>query len=176
MNHTLVSDLAACLAQHGVAPGASSDVADAALVPEDQRTALGDTLCIRRLPATSNACGRLMTEAVAHNIWAEVGVLAHTKPTTPRPVTSYTADEGQVTLDGTPYRAVVVHSSAQDKRRQQRLARDLQASSSTVQTAARTAEPQEYFCRAAAETAAVQLRAVPTADPLVEVAVEDRPG
>ena len=63
---------------------------------------------------------------------------------------------------GRPYRAVVVHSSAQDKRRQQRLARDIQASYSTMQTTARTAEQQEYFCRADADAAAAQLRAVPT--------------
>ena len=49
---------------------------------------------------------------------------AHTKPTKQRPGTFYKAYEGQVTLYGTSYRAVVVHSSAQDKRRQQRLARD----------------------------------------------------
>src|SRR5712691_2287119 len=102
-----------------------------------------------------------MTEAVAHTTWEAVGVLAHTKPTTHRPGTSYKADEGQVRLYGTPDRAVVVHSSAQDQRRQQRLARDLQASSRTVQTTTRTAEPQEYFCRADADAAAAPLRAVP---------------
>jgi len=88
VNNTLLSNIAAFLAQHGVAPGASIYVADAALVTEDNLTALGDTLCITRLPATSNACGRLMTEAVAHNTWEEVGVLAHTKPTKHRPATS----------------------------------------------------------------------------------------
>ena len=36
--------------------------------------------------------------------------------------------EGEVTLYGKTYRAVVVHSSSQDQRRQQRLARELQAS------------------------------------------------
>ena len=128
VNNPLLSNIAAFLAQHGVAPGASIDVADAALVTEDNLTALGDTLFIPRLPATYNECGRLMTEAVAHNIWEEVGVLAHTKPTKHRPATSSKAYEGQVRLYGTPYRAVVVHSSAHDTRRQQRLARDIQAS------------------------------------------------
>ena len=128
VNNTVLSDIATFLATHGVAPGAYIYVADAALVTEDHLAALGDTLFISRLPATSNACGRLMTEAVAHNTWEDVGVLAHTKPTKHRPVTSYTAYEGEVTLYGTLYRAVVVHSSAQDKRRQQRLARDIQTS------------------------------------------------
>jgi hypothetical protein len=128
VNHTLLSNIATFLAKHGVAPGAYISVADAALVTEDNLAALGDTLFITRFPATYNECGRLIGEAVAQNTWAEVGVLAHTKPTKHRPATSYKAYEGQVTLYGTPYRAVVVHSSAHDKRRRQRLVRDIQAS------------------------------------------------
>jgi transposase len=175
VNNTLLSEMATFLAQHGVAPGAYIYVADAALVTEDNLATLGDTLFITRCPATYHECGRLIAEAVAHNAWEEVGVLAYTKPTRHRPVTSYKAYEGHVTLYGTPYRAVVVHSSAQDKRRQQRLARDLQASSSTVQTTARTAEQQEYFCRADAEAAAAQLRAVHAAYHRMDVTVEERP-
>jgi transposase len=175
INNTLLSDIATFLAQHGVAPGAYIYVADAALVTEDNLTALGDTLFITRLPATYSECGRLITEAVAHNTWEEVGVLAHTKPTKHRPGTAYKVSEGEVTLYGTAYRAVVIHSSTQDKRRQQRLERDIQASYSTAQTAARRAEQQEYFCRADAETAAAQLRAVPTAYHRMEVTVEERP-
>src|SRR5712691_7781010 len=64
-------------------------VADAALVTADNLAALGDTLFISRLPATYHECGRLIAEAVAHNTWAGVGVLAHTKPTQHRPATSY---------------------------------------------------------------------------------------
>jgi hypothetical protein len=112
VNNTVLSNIATFLATHGVAAGAYIYVADAALVTEDNLAALGDTLFITRLPATYNECGRLITEAVAHNAWEEVGVLAHTKPTKHRPVTSYKASEGKVTLYGTPYRAVVVHSSA----------------------------------------------------------------
>src|SRR5262249_47049637 len=56
-------------------------------------------------------CGRLIAEAVAHNTWEEVGVLAHTPPTKHRTVTAYKVSEGAVRLYGTSYRAVVVHSS-----------------------------------------------------------------
>ena len=59
-------------------------------------------------------------------------------------------------LYGTSYRAVVVHSSAQDKRRQQRLARDIQASYSTIESIVRPAVQREYFCRADAEAAAAR--------------------
>lgn len=175
VNNTLLSNIATFLAKHGVAPGAYIYVADAALVTEDNLAALGDTLFITRLPATYNECGRLIAEAVAQDTWEEIGRLAHTKPTKHRPATSYKAYEGEVILYGTPYRAVVIHSSAQDKRRQQRLAREIQASYSTVQTAARLAGQQEYFCRADAEAAAAQLRAQPTAYHRVEVAVTERP-
>jgi transposase len=175
VNNTLLSEIATFLAQHGVAPGAYIYVADAALVTEENLTALGDTLFITRLPATYNECGRLIAEAVAHNTWEDVGILAHTKPTKHRPGTAYKAYEGKGTLYGTPYRAVVLHSSAQDKRRQKRLERDIQASQSTLQTTARAAEQQAYFCRADAEAAAAQLRAVHTAYHLLDVTVEERP-
>src|SRR5436309_13118463 len=147
VNHTLLSNIATFLAKHGVAPGAYSYVADAALVTEDNLAALGDTLFISRLPATYNECGRIIAEAVAHNTWEECGVIASTKPTRHRPATTYKAYEGEVMLYGTSYRAVVIHSSAQDKRRQQRLAREIQAAYSTLQTATRRGEQQEYFCR-----------------------------
>src|SRR5215471_9317520 len=175
INNTLLSTIATFLGQHGVAPGAYIYVADAALVTADNLAALGDTRFITRLPATYNECGRLIAEAVAHNAWEAVGVLAHTKPTQHRPATSYKVSEGEVTLYGMAYRAVVVHSSAQDKRRQQWLARDIQASYSPMQAPVRTVEQQEYFCRADADAAAAQLRTVHTPYPLVDVTVEERP-
>jgi len=175
VNNTLLSDIATFLAQHGVAPGGYIYVADAALVTAANLTALGATLFISRLPATYNECGRLIAEAVAHNTWEELGVIAHTQPTQHRPGTSYKAYEGEVTLYGTPYRGVVLHSSAQDKRRQKRLERALQASHSTLQATARTAEQQAYFCRADAEAEAAKLRAVHAAYHLLDVAVEERP-
>jgi transposase len=175
VNNTLLSDIATFLAQHGVSPGAYIYVADAALVTEDNWAALGDTLFIPRLPATYTECGRLIAEAVAHDTWTEVGVLAHTKPTTHRPAASYKVSEGKGMLYGTPYRAVVVHSSAQDKRRQQRLARDIPASSSIIQSAARTAEQHVYFCHADADAAAAQLRAVHAAYHGLEGTVEEQP-
>ena len=84
---TLLSTIATFLAKPGVAPGASSSVAAAALGTEDHLAALGETLCISRWPATSNACGRLIAEAVAHHTWEASGVLAHPQPTPHRPAT-----------------------------------------------------------------------------------------
>ena len=173
--HTLLSDIAPCLATPGGAPGAYSAVAEAALVTEATLAALGDTLCLPRLPATDTECGRLIAEAVAHTTWEAVGVLAHTQPTTHRPATSEKAYEGEVPRSGTAYRAVVIYASAQDTRRQQRLVRAIQASYDPITTLVQRAARQEYGCRADADAAAAKLRAVSAPDPRVEVTVEERP-
>ena len=156
-------------------PGAYIYIADAALVSEENLTALQNTLFITRLPATYSECGRVIAEAVAHNRWAEVGVVAQTKPTKHRPGTFYKVAESGVILYGKAYRAVVVHSSSQDQRRQKHLERALQASYATLEATVREAVHQEYFCRADAEAAAAQLQAQQSAYHRVEVTVEEHP-
>jgi transposase len=175
LNTTLLSEMAQRLACHGVAPGASIYIADAALVTADNLAARGDTLFITRLPATYSACGRVIAEAVARNQWEEVGVLAQTPPTKHRPGTFYKVAEDVVPLYGKPSRAVVVHSSHHDQRRQKRLAREGQASSTTLAATVRAAAKQEYCCRADAEAAAEPLRALQSAYHRVEVVIEERP-
>jgi transposase len=175
LNATLLSEIAQLLAQYGVQPGAYISIADAALVTADNLAALRDTLFITRLPATYSECGRVIAEAVAHNHWEEVGVLAQTPPTKHRPGTFYKVAEERVTLYGKAYRAVVVHSSSQDQRRQNHLARELQASYATLEATVRQAAQREYFCQADAEVAAAQLRAQQSAYHEVEVSVEEHP-
>jgi transposase len=175
LNTTLLSEIAQLLARHGVAPGAYIYIADAALVTEDNLAALGDTLFITRLPATYRECGRVIAEVVAHDQWEEVGVLAQTPPTKHRPGTVYKVAESSVTLYGKAYRAVVVHSNNQDQRRQKHLARELQASYTTLEATVREAVQQEYFCQADAEAAAAKLQALQSAYHRVAVVVEERP-
>lgn len=131
------------MAHYGVQPGAFIYVADAALVTEDNLAALRDTFFITRLPATYSECGRVIAEAVARNQWEEVGGLAQTPPTKRRPGTFYKVAEAEVTLYGKTYRAVVVHSSSQDQRRQKRRERELQASYTTLEATVRQAAHQE---------------------------------
>ena len=175
LNTTLLSQIAQLLAQYGVQPDAYVYIADAALVTEANLAALGDTWFITRLPATYSECGRVIAEAVARNHWEEVGVLAQTPPTRHRPGTYYKVAESRVTLYGKAYRAVVVHSSSQDQRRQQHLARELQVSYATLEATVRAAVQQEYFCHADAEAAAAKLRALQSAYHQVEVEVETHP-
>ena len=169
------SALARLLADSGGQPGASIAIADAALGTEDNLTALRDTFFITRFPATESACGRIIAEPVARNHWEEVGGRAPTQPTKHRPGTCSTVAEGSVTFYGQPYRAVVVHSSSQDQRRQQHLARERHASSATLEATAREAARQEYCCHADAEAAAAQLRALQRAYHGVTGDVEEPP-
>jgi transposase len=175
LNTTLLSEIAQLLARYGVQPGAYIYVADSALVTEDNLAALGDTLFITRLPATYSECGRVIGEAVARNQWETVGVLAQTQPTKHRPGTTYKVAEAVVTLYGKTYRAVVVHSSSQDQRRQKRLECELQESYATLAATVRDIAKQRYFCRADAEAAAQKLRALPSAYHQVDVVVEECP-
>ena len=175
LNTTLLSEIAQLLAQYGVQPGAYIYSADAALVTEGSLAALRDPLFITRLPATYSEGGRALAEAVAHNDWEEVGVLAQTPPTKRRPGTFDKVAERNVTLYGKVYRAVVVHSSSQDQRRQKHLERESQASYALLEATVREAARQEYFCHADAEAAAAKLRALPRAYHGVDVDVEERP-
>jgi transposase len=175
LNTTLLSEITHLLAQYGVQPGAYIYIADAALVTEDNLAALRDTLFITRLPATYSECGRVIAEAVAANRWEEVGVLAQTRPTQHRPGTFYKVAESSVTLYGKAYRAVVVHSSSQNQRRQEHLEREIRASYATLEATVHEAARQEYFCHADAEAAAAKLRALQSAYYWVEVEVQERP-
>jgi hypothetical protein len=58
---------------------------------------------------------------------------------------------------------VVVPSSHHDQRRQKRLEREGPASSITLAAPGRATAKQAYFCRAEAEAAAAQLRALQSA-------------
>ncbi len=70
---------------------------------------------------------------------------------------------------------MVVHSSSPDQRRQQHLAREIQASYALLEATVREAARQAYCCHADAEAAATKLRALPSAYHGVHVDVEERP-
>jgi hypothetical protein len=112
---------------------------------------------------------------VAPDQWEEVGGLAQTPPTKPRPGTVYTVAESSVTLYGKAYRAGVVHSRSQAQRRQKHLERALQASSAPLEATVRAAVHQESFCRAEAAAAAAPRQAQQSASHRVAVRGEEPP-
>jgi hypothetical protein len=81
--------------------------------------------------------------------------------------------EESVTLYGKAYRALVVHSSAHDKRRQKRLERELEASLKQIKGRAKTCEKRVFSCQA--EAGAAEALAEDTAYHRLEIRVVEQP-
>lgn len=79
-----------------------------------------------------NEASRAVAESVAEDSWEQVGTLNETPATNKRSAAQYRLTEKTVTLYGQQYRAVVVHSSAHDKRRHKRIDREIQKSETTL--------------------------------------------
>jgi len=175
LNNEILTDISSYMAQFGIKDDAFVYIADSAVVTEANLKTLGKRLFITRLPATYTECGRVLEEAVKAESWVDLGMLAETKPTQNRPGTCYRAYETEVTLYEEVYRAIVIHSSAHDKRRQKRLDRDLQAERQRVERIVRDAGRVTYFCQPDAQAAAERLMSTLMTYSTLNVEVEERP-
>ena len=158
INNTVLSRISKHMARHGLEPGAFVYVADSAMVTSDNLTMVGDNLFLTRLPFSYNEAGRVVSEAVEQGFWEEVGVLNKTPATAKRPPALYSITEKTVTLYEKEYRAVVVHSTAHDKRRLKRLERQMKESTSKLSKLIAKETKPEFFCRADADAAASLLQ------------------
>ena len=150
----MLSRIGSIMAKHGLGPGAFVYVADSAMVTEENLAAAN--LFITRLPATYGECDRAICEAVDADAWEEIGPLSETLARGSRPSAEYKAFETTATLYGKDYRAVVIHSSTHDKRRQKKHARSIERSAKEIEAAAKKI-PATYACEADAMAAAKQL-------------------
>jgi transposase len=176
INHRLLSEVSGHMHKHGVGEDAFIYIADSAMVTEANLAQAGErTRFITRLPATYNEHERVILRAIEADDWKELGRIAQTPPTKNRPGASYRVHEGSVTLYGTDYRAVVVHSSAHDQRRLKRLERELSASRSAIEQMAKAERKKTFSCRADAEAAAAEVRAHASAYHQLNVRVAERP-
>lgn len=171
-NNEMLSRISSILAKHGLGPGAFVYVADSALVTERNLEAVGPNLFVTRLPATYAECGRAIAEAVGSGAWTDIGRLAENPAGTGRPSAEYKAFETSVVLYGKTYRAVVVHSSSHDKRRQKKLDKAIAESEKSL-NAELGGLQKVYFCEADARTAAA--RAEKLSDRLHTVTAAVRP-
>ena len=106
-------------------------------------------LFISRLPTTYNKCDRAILEAVDADQWTEVSCIppAVTPASKKRPNAVYRVQEQAVTWYGKEYHAIVVHSSAHDRRREKEVPQSLKQASSL----AKEINKKRFFCRADAE-------------------------
>ena len=155
-NNQILSRIGSIMARHGQGPGAFVYVADAAMVTEKNLNAIGANRFVSRLPAIYSECGRAIAAAVEAGVWIDIGPLAENTAGSARPSAEYRAFETSVVLYGKTYRAVVVHSSSHDKRRQKKLDKAIAESAKSVKTALGGLQ-KVYFCEADARTASARV-------------------
>ena len=157
LNHTLLSRLSSYLADHGVRPGGFVYIADSAMVTPKNLEEIGPNFFITRLPFSYKETDRVVAEAVVDDCWLQVGTVNETATSSKRPAACYRVCEKEVTVANRPYRAIVVHSTAHDKRRLKRIDRQLKESRKETQQRLCQAAKIEYYCRKDATEAAKRL-------------------
>jgi transposase len=160
LNNELLTNISKHMARHGLAPGAYVYVADSAFVTPDnldKADSSPKTWFLTRLPATYNECSRVISQAVQADDWIDIGPLAEERSRPKRPTAHYKTYEGTVELYDKTYRAIVVHSSAHDKRRHKRIDRLLKQDRKQLEQACKQAPATAFFCRADAKAAGEKL-------------------
>jgi transposase len=175
INNNLLSNISKQMKNVGVEEDAFIYVADSAVVTEDNlKLMTGSHQFITRLPATYNECERVIIDAVEADQWQDIGYLAQSQPTTNRPNASYRGFNSTVTLYEQVYRAVVIHSSAHDKRRHKRLEREVISSLKSIKELARLAEKKSFACKKDAEMMAEKERLNSTGFHRMEITVTEK--
>lgn len=176
INNAVLSTISKKLAEVGISPEASIYIADSAVVTEANLELMGDsTLFISRLPASFKEHERVIQKAVAAHAWIDYGPLAKTPATEKRPAAHYRGYESTVTLYGKTYRAIVVHSSAHDRRRQKRLERRLAKEKAACTKRLEEVAKTSYYCREDAEAAIHALNKESRLYHDIDLVVVDRP-
>jgi transposase len=170
-NHAMLTRISSIMARHGLGPGAFVYVADSAMVTGPNLKALGSNSFISRLPGTYAACKNAMAEAVDARNWVTIGSLTEHPAVKSRPVAEYTVYETTVVLYGIPYRAVVVHSSSHDKRRQKKLEKRIACSADAIAKTLKHVQ-KLYFCEADARKASSQAEKLSDSLHRVSVTIE----
>jgi transposase len=152
-------------------------VADSALVTKENLALIDDWdngfLFVSRLPLTYNECHHAIEQAVEADAWQEIGVISDEPETKNRKPASYRCFETVVTLYGTTYRALVVHSDAYDERRQKKVDKQIVKEQEELTKLKKGLEKIEYACLPDAEAA--MKRISPAQFHQLTVAIEPRP-
>ena len=159
INNKVLSSISKYMAENSIKKDGFIYIADSAMVTRKNLEKIGDGIqFISRLPANYKECSRLIKSAIEKNEWVELGKLSDTMETTKRPAAIYKAWETTAVLHNKNYRAVVIHSSAHDKRRQKRIERELKKAYTELSKKIKEISKQEFFCRADALKAAEEIQ------------------
>lgn len=159
INNEVLTSISKYMADNGIKKEGFIYIADSAMVTRKNLEKIGDDIqFISRLPATYKECSALIKAAVSNDEWVELGKLSQTVETQKRPAAVYKAWESEVSINGKLYRAVVVHSSAHDRRRQKRIDKELEKEHAELSKTVKNLSSQEFFCQADAEKASRELQ------------------
>jgi len=130
-------------------------VADSALINKANLALMGGVEnpsieFVSRMPANFSLVDRLVTEAVSQENWTDIGILAEM---TNRQNAYYKSYEKSVDIDGTLYRAIVIHSNFYDKRKKKKIQKELKKDLEAAKEIKKKLESIEYFCYKDAEVA-----------------------
>jgi len=181
LNNKLLTRISKNLAQNGLGEGAFTYVADSAMVTEEN-LAFFDPIpnkaplyFVTRLPHTYGQANQAIHEAIGKDNWQPIGVLSRSSYSPNRPIASYKASETTVELYGRSYRALVIHSSAHDKRRQKRIDREIADSRKNLMKLLAKRKKDAFFCQADAEAECSALRSLTTPFHALEPRIEQKP-
>jgi transposase len=152
-NNEILSRISSIMSKHGFGPGAFVYVADSAMVTKSNLEAVGQNLFISRLPANYKECERAIRTAVDSAEWTSIGCLSERPIKGNRASAYYKSLETSVILHEKTYRAVVIHSSSHDKRRQKKYDKLIANSEKSI-TKALKKLPKFYACEADAKSSA----------------------
>ena len=176
INNEILTSISKRMASHGLQPGAFIYIADSAVVTQKNLLAIGDSiLFISRLPASYKECLRVIEDAIEKDQWQNLGILSDTKATVKRPAAHYKAYESEVELHGKKYRAVVIHSSAHDKRRQKRIDRELKADRKALEDQCKQIYKKDFFCLTDVQAAQEELSKTKCKYYVLNTQIEQRP-
>jgi len=130
-------------------------VADSALINKANLAFMGgienpSIEFVSRMPANFSLVANLISEAVSWENWTDIGILSEKKGMQNAYYKSY---EKSVDIDGTPYRAIVIHSNFYDKRKKKKIQKEIEKDLEAAKEVKKKLESIEYFCQKDAEVA-----------------------
>lgn len=161
LNNEIIGDISNHMARHCIDPSAFICVADSALITRKNLDQAKENRIhfLSRLPATHNECNRAIDQAVAADAdqWTDIGTLVKNPAVPNCSAARYRVFETTVSLYGTDYRAIVIHSSGHDKWCNKRIEHLLSQKRKQLSAIVKEATSREFFCWADALQAAKQL-------------------